>query len=265
MKRSLTCLPIAVAVIVCHTQPCESAVISDLNSLIAGLSAGTRFDNDFDLSTTENYLVDDASLDSLDSSTFVPGYGTGIVSEGVRLSSTRADRNLVLLRQTGIRITSGAIYHRASSPSPNSTLRISFTTKVTHAGFDYFEFASANGRGATIDVWKTGASVADSFFVIPGVGTENREFFGFQNLGGIDYIDVTSEPYDQTAFSTIIDNLTFGDATAVPEPSSFVLISVGVLASGFATRRRRKRISRKAKLPATDEHHLRTGDRDIPC
>jgi hypothetical protein len=252
MKTIFACSSVVFFAIIVHATPCESALVADRASLQASLSNGTRYDDNFDLDTTSNYLVDDQSLDILDNATLVPGFGTGIVSDGVSLSSPLADRNLVLLRQTGIGVSSGAVYHKASFTSSQSTLRIRFLIPVTHAGFDYFEFASANGRGATIDVWRNGASSADSFYVVPEVGTANQQFFGYADIGGIDFIDITSDAYALTNSSPIIDNLTFGNAVAIPEPSPFLFVSVGGMVVLLVKRNRRQNRNADCEIEPTD-------------
>lgn len=113
-----------------------------------------------------------------------------------------------------------------------------FSPMVTAIGADVIPFTFSNDTGTiTISVRDQGGTVTD-FSVTPPTGSSS--FFGVIGSAGTSIDRIVYTP--PGGYTAGIDNFVFGQATAVPEPSTLLTLCTAVpLATGLAWLRRRKR------------------------
>ena len=153
------------------------------------------------------------------------GQPTGSLTSGASYTSSEFQVN-------------GAGYFGAPSTelmSDTATLGIAFTGVVDAVGLDLRAF-SGFGATATVTVYgKDGVTVLDTSAVALS-GSGAPAFFGYESSSAIGSLTLTQ---DVDGWSPLVDNVEWGTtASAVPEPTSFLLmgLSLGLFAIGCRKR-----------------------------
>ena len=203
-------------------QRAEAGLIADRATLDAllGPTAVTEDFERFQIGFGDAVNLDVATLDS---STIANGQGPGLVVPGVRFVSSSQ------LQWNGPGWF-GQPSKDLLSNSGDSTLLVDFTAATSAFGLELLSFTGFPDTAMVTIYASDDATVLATFSGIPVAG----EFFGFTDPGGIGGARLTGV----FPWSPIIDNLEFGRVTAVPEPSSLLMTTGGIL--GLALLRRRR-------------------------
>lgn len=84
-------------------------------------------------------------------------------------------------------------------------------------------------------------------FSVPTAGAPNFTFFGFTTTAPVEWITFRASPGFNASSNVLMDNVTFGQAAAVPEPATLLLLGAGlagVAARGYKHRRARRQDAR---------------------
>jgi hypothetical protein len=124
---------------------------------------------------------------------------------------------------------------------------VNFMIGAAPGAVDFFSFStlgliSSGGfyNGAIIDAYDTNGNLITSTTVNP-VGPSEPQSYSVVNLigPGIHEVRFTHISNSSGEGPFGLDDLTFDEVIAVPEPGSMILLSAGLLAFGLATRRRK--------------------------
>lgn len=156
---------------------------------------------------------------------------------GIRLS-TNLD-SLRVFNSAGI----GKIAFASTRNQPEALYNINFSGNTKAFGFDIAGFNPATpGPGFLSFFFADGDTTYTSIPVLPTNATEQDPlFFGVISSSALTRITWSEGP--ETGFNcceeTGLDNLiTLGVTTPVPEPSSYALMALGLVATGWYSRRR---------------------------
>lgn len=123
-----------------------------------------------------------------------------------------------------------------------SPLNINFSVFVNAFGVDLhtFEF---NNTATRVDIFAPDdTTLIGTLPFVPLPVTGMPVFVGWTDPGGIGLVRLTSLAVPPNPpLTTIIDNLEFGQVTAIPEPSTYALMLAGLGIVGFVARRRKRR------------------------
>ena len=158
----------------------------------------------------------------LDSNSTFGGFGPGLVKPGAAYSSPGLYWNDNAYFGLNTRTLGD------SSSWRGFDLTITYTQPVTAMGFDMQGYSGFTKEGS-VSVYDTANHLISSTNVDGG-------FFGWQATGGIGKVVVSANPNNTNSY-IMIDNHGFG--SAVPEPASLAVLSLGAL--GMLVRRRKNR------------------------
>jgi len=202
---------------------------ADLNAYLAG---GSSFTDDF-----EGYVVGQGDsiltgLTTLDSTSVDQGNGPNLVGPGASYS--------VGSPILGDIRWNGYFYYNLSTQtigSDNNEIDINYTSPVQAMGIDLADLGGSGGfhQNYILTVYN-GSNVVGTI-----MGTLNGAtpiFNGWENAGGITEVTLVDTGSTGEYWSPIIDNSQYGKAQAVPEPSAFILIGLGVVGLAFKCKSR---------------------------
>jgi hypothetical protein len=124
--------------------------------------------------------------------------------------------------------SAGGVLSSQNQISAPAILTIALPSPVTALGFDTNTFPNA-----VVTVTLSDGEIL-SYTTIGSTG----QFFGFTTSVGITSL-ILSEPTNRAVAILNIDDFTFGQASAVPEPTTLLLLSTGLL--GLASRVRKRK------------------------
>lgn len=197
-----------------------------LNQL--GSGAVTETFESYSISPGMAAMLDTATLDS---STIVNGQGPGLVSPGVSFKTAGELTNygnVLQLNAPG--------YYGASSNellSDTTGINIAFSAPVNAFGLDLRDFS---GYTSSTDIYVYDSS-GNLVYSTSNMGLDgNPMFWGYGYYLGISKVVLLSP---ESAWSPIIDNVTFG-SSSVPEPTSIFLLGTGLVVIGLPAWYRKK-------------------------
>jgi PEP-CTERM motif-containing protein len=211
-----------------HVLPAASIVTFDRATFQAALGSAGLLSQDFD-------ALPAGTITIVNGVTYTPSGGTAVVTSAF-LTSTSPN---------GLGSTSSGFFQ------PTETLTILFSSPITAFALDINTFATKSGDYQ--------AAVNDgSASVIPSVldvfpNTETGQFIGFTDSSSFNQVVISGVPDPGTGAgfcgenglcSYTVDTLVYGESSAVtgvpgvPEPSTLVLLGLGICAIGMVGRRR---------------------------
>lgn len=119
--------------------------------------------------------------------------------------------------------------------SNDGALNLNFTGAVNAIGMDLRAF-SGYGANATITVYGKDGNVLDTVTGLGLSGSGAPTFFGYESATDIGSVSLSQGSYP---WSPLLDNVEWGaTATAVPEPTSFLLMGLSLGLFAIARRKR---------------------------
>lgn|GEM_PF-4411058 len=121
--------------------------------------------------------------------------------------------------------------------SNNTELDIVYSSPVQAMGIDLGDFLS-HGMNYTLTVFN-GANVVGQITGALISNAANPTFNGWENTAGITEVTIVNTfSANGDTWSPMIDNSQYGTAQAVPEPSPFILIGLGIVGLAFKCKSR---------------------------
>ena len=178
--------------------------------------------------------IDSTLVTNLNSSTIFNGVGPGLINSALSIDTP------------GNLQWNGANYFGQPSQdilSNNETITVNFLNGTGAFGIDLLAYNGYSNTATAVVKDRLGNTLG-SFSNLILDGSQNPvvpTFFGYTDGGGIGSVTFTS---GTQSWSPIIDNLTFGPASAVPEPSTIASAALAVFAGLGTVISRRRRASR---------------------
>jgi hypothetical protein len=208
------------------------------------LLPGGLITEDFERYVFTTSLLNDLVAASLNSQTITSSFagnpspqGPGLVADGVEFFGG----GFVWWTQAGAGgWPSKAIYSGGHIFSMVDTINIRFTQPTTTFGVDVVALFGDSPETLTVTVFAPDVLTVLGTSQLMLNGPTAPVFVGFGDPGGVGLVELSTS---RQFVSPAIDNLAFGPAqTAVPEPASAVLLTIGLAATAALRRRRRKKI-----------------------
>jgi len=195
---------------------------SDLNSYLSG---GSSFTDDFEGYNIGQGTAINTGLSTLDSTTVFNGNGPNLVGPGASYAASggiqwNGDQYFSLVTKTIM--------------SDGVELDINYSSAVQAMGIDLADFGGFN-ENYTLTVYNGSTVVGQIMGTLNGA---TSIFNGWANAGGITEVTLVDTGGGNSSWSPIIDNSEYGNAQAVPEPSAFILIGLGVVGLAFKCKSR---------------------------
>ena len=220
----------------CHAFPAQAQIIASrtaLNTLLGGGGTTETFER-FSVADGTATILTDANnhdLTTLDATTRASGQGPGLVVPGIAFSDSSTLP--VAMQWNG----SGYYGLPSRTLSGGNDLIIRFTGTDSAFGVDLLTYTGAPDT-VTVTLFDTSNHqiFINASIVVSG---PTPVFFGYQNTTGIGSVVLHGNTELE---SPVIDNLTFGNVAAVPEPGSVaLLLGLTAAGAGFLSRRRHRR------------------------
>lgn len=117
--------------------------------------------------------------------------------------------------------------------------KVSFDAPTNAFGVDVYQnFGGGNQSGSsisvTVNLYNLSSALIDSSLITVPSGSNG--FFGVYSASGISYLTI-----DNADSFDVIDNVEFGTAPAIPEPSTYALMALGLAGIAGVARRRQAR------------------------
>jgi hypothetical protein len=228
----------AILIVLVGAQVEAGTIISDRQALneLLGISAITEDFERFDLGPFDAISggIELNSTTVLDS----PPQGPGLVVPGVTFRPIRSGpTNLVIFSPSFFIFPPGST-QTLGTDAVTDTLEIDFISGVDAVGLDVFGFNASFFEPMTVGLTLfgiDGVTVIETDTVVFEPGFTGSKFFGVQSQEAIGSLRVTN-PGVPGCCMPVVDNLSFGSVSPVPEPSTWLLVGIGL--AGMATARR---------------------------
>lgn len=164
----------------------------------------------------------------LNSATNLPGIGItpGMILPGVTYSTPVGNSNF-------FNIDAGSTYVGGflDTVTGDRLLTVTFDGTVSSFGFD------TNNLAPIVEVVVNFTDATTQTFT-GSANASGMQFFGFTSAAS-DIASVRIGSLSNSTFSFAVDNFTFGEVSAVPEPGTYALMALGLAVLGSAAARRR--------------------------